>query len=124
MHLDFKLTLGRNTVEAAAAGITLDVNHAEAVAGILSDTLECGQGACIDHRLQVLGLLTQTLLVLAGLAYDFLKLGAFLGQHVFMVGHLLFGGLDVAGTVLDAAVIFADMLFGQFDFEGLEFHLL
>ena len=42
VHLDLHLALGGNAVEAAAAGIALNDNDAQTVAGVLADALKGG----------------------------------------------------------------------------------
>ena len=72
MHADFELLLRRYAVEAAAAGVTGDTNEAEAVAGVLADAFESGEGALVvDVSFKVFGLLTETLLVLTGFGSRF-----------------------------------------------------
>ena len=51
VHLDFHLLLWRDAVETSAAGITLDIYYAKAVAGIVADTLECFECALVDSGL-------------------------------------------------------------------------
>ena len=43
VHLDFHFALGRDAVEAAAAGVTLHVDNSESVVSVAADTFECFQ---------------------------------------------------------------------------------
>ena len=58
VHLDFELLLRGDAVEAAAAGVALDVDNTQAVAGIFADALEGIERIGVDFRLELLGLLT------------------------------------------------------------------
>lgn len=75
MHLDFELLLRGDAVEAAAAGVALDVNHTQTVAGIFADALEGIERIGVDFRLEFLGLLTEALLVLTGFGNNLLEFG-------------------------------------------------
>ena len=82
-HLDLGLLLRRDTVEAAAAGVTLDVDHSETVACVLADALECVEQTLVVKLLfEFLGVVAQVFLVLTGLVDDFVKLVALFGKNV------------------------------------------
>ena len=74
MHLDVELALWWNLIEAATAGITLYVDDAQAVAGILADALERREQAWLYLGLQVLYLDLQLLLFGTCLFHNFVKL--------------------------------------------------
>ena len=120
-HFDFELFLRRDAVEAAAAGVALYVDDTEAVAGVFADAFESGEGAGVDLGFEGEGFFSEAFFVLAGFGNDFVEFGAFFAEDVFAVAKAFLGGGDVAVALLDGAVILVDMLFGEFDFEGLEF---
>ena len=64
MHLDLKLLLRGNTVEATTTGVTLDVNDTETITCTLTYALEGGKCAGVDIGLEILSLLAQALFVL------------------------------------------------------------
>ena len=118
---DFELFLRRDAVEAATAGVTLDVDDAETVAGVLADAFEGLESAVVDARFDSFGFLAEGLFFLTGLADDFVELGFLFFEDVSVVGEFFFSSLYLSGFVLDGARVVVDMLFGQFDFERLEF---
>ena len=124
VHLDFELLLRGDTVEAAAAGVALDVNNTQTVAGIFADALEGIERIGVDFRLELLGLLTEALLVLTGFGNNLLELGTLFGEHVLGVLNALFGSLDFSRFVLDLARIVVDVFLAKLDFEGLELYFL
>ena len=120
MHLDLHLLLGRDAVEATTAGVTLNVDHAEAVAGVLADALEGGEGAgIVDAGLEVLGVGAEDLFILLGLGDDLLELLALVGEDVVAVGEVLLGRCDLGGLGVDLTGVLADAFFGELDLEGL-----
>ena len=124
VHLDLHLFLGRYAVEAAAACVALDIYDAEAVAGVFAYAFESCEGAGVYLRLKGFGLFAKTLFILLGLADDLLKFGALLAEYVLLIFELFLGSGDFSGFGVDYACIFVDMLFAEFDFEGLEFNFL
>ena len=74
MHLDIKLALGRNLIEATTTGVTLHVNDSQTVTGILTDTLERCEQTRLNLRLQVLHLSLQLLLLGTGLFHNLVEL--------------------------------------------------
>lgn len=120
VHLDLHLFLRRNAVEAASAGVTLDIDYAETVAGVLAYALECGECAGVDLWLKFFGVLAQTLFVLTCLVDDFVELGALLVEDVVAVDQSLLGRCYFGGLVVGGAGIFGYMLFGQLDLKRLE----
>lgn len=111
-HFDFELFLRRDAVETTTAGVALDVDDAEAVAGVFADALERGQGAGVDHRLEVFCLFAEALFVLAGFGDDFLKLGAFFVEDVVAVGEVFLDVGDFGCFLLDEAVELVDVFLG------------
>ena len=85
MHLDFKLTLGRNLIEAAATRLTLNSNDAKAIACILADTLESGKSIVVDERFESLSLGADSLLFLASLIHDLIKFLFLLFEDMLIV---------------------------------------
>ena len=73
--------MGRNLVEATTAGITLDIDDAETVTGVLANTLERGQQAWFNRSLKALGALAQLLFFGTGFSDDLIKF-AFLDVEV------------------------------------------
>ena len=124
VHLDFELLLRGDAVEAAAAGVALDVDNTQTVAGIFADALEGIERIGVDFRLELLGLLTEALLVLTGFGNNLLEFGTLFGEHVLGVLNALFGSLDFRRLVLDLARIVVDVFLAKLDFEGLELHFL
>ncbi len=98
---DFELLLGRDAVEASSAGVTLDVNHAEAVAGVFTDAFEGVEGVCVDFGFEVFGLLAEALFILACFRNDFFKLGFLFAKHVLVVGNFFFCGFYLGGLVFN-----------------------
>ena len=84
MHLDFELTLSRNTVEAPAAGVTLYSYDAETITRVLADTLESSESVIIHHLLKVFSLDKKVLLILLGLIDNILKF-FFLGLQNLLI---------------------------------------
>jgi len=121
VHLNFHLLLRRNAVEAAATCVTLHVNDAEAVACVAAQTLECREGAFDDFGLEGLSFLAQVFFFLAGFIHNFVEFVFLLVEYVFLVGEAFFGVADVGRLVVNRAVVVVDMLFGKFNFQGLEF---
>ncbi len=111
VHLDFHLLLWRNAVEAPAAGITLDIYYAKAVAGVVADTLECFECALVDSGLDFLCAHAEALFVLTGLGYDFIKLGLFLLEDMLAVGEFLLGSGDIGVARVDGTGEFVEVLF-------------
>ena len=111
MHADFKLTLRRNAVEAAAAGVTLHAYDAESVACVLADTLECGESIVVDKWLQSLCFLAYRLFFLTCLGYYFLEFLFLLLKDVLVVGEFFLVVLDFGYLCLDSAVGIANVLF-------------
>ena len=74
VHLDLHLALRRDAVEAAATSITLDIDDAKTIAGILADALEGIECALIDLRLKSESFGAEFLLVLFGLVDDLFEL--------------------------------------------------
>lgn len=108
VHLDFHLLLGRDAVEAAAAGVALDVDDAEAVAGVLADALEGGEGAwVVDAGFEVFGIGAEHFLVFLGLGDDFFELLTLVGKDVVAVNEALLGCGDVGCLGVDLAAILA-----------------
>ena len=125
VHLDFKLTLWRNLVEAAAAGLTLHGDDAQTVAGIIADTLEGFQCVLIiDILLKVDGFQTEILLLLLGLADDFFELALLLLQTLLLIGEVDLSLGYLLLLLVDFGESLADILLRQFDFKILEFLLL
>ena len=48
VHFYLHLSLGRDAVEATAAGVALHIHHAQTVAGVLADALEGCQQAGVE----------------------------------------------------------------------------
>ena len=57
VHLDFHLLLRRDAVEAAAAGVALDVDDTQTVACVLAYALERSESAGVNLRFESLRLL-------------------------------------------------------------------
>ena len=90
MHAYFHLFLGRDTVEAAATGIALDVHDTEAVTSIFADTLESCKCAFVYLGLKGFGLISQGVFFLARLGYNLGQFGLFLGKWDYSsYSHLL-----------------------------------
>ena len=53
VHLDFALALGRNLAEAATAGIAVDGDDGQAVAGLLADALIGREVSLVDELLHL-----------------------------------------------------------------------
>ena len=70
---DVELPLGRDFVEAAAAGVTLNGHHGQSVAGVLADAFEGTQQPGLDIKLDLLGTGLEFLLFNAGLLGDLLQ---------------------------------------------------
>ena len=71
---DVQLALGRDLVEATAAGITFHGYNGQTVAGIGADLGICGTQAFFDDAFQLLGFLLQDLFLFFGFGNDFFQL--------------------------------------------------
>ncbi len=120
VHLDLHLLLRRDAVEAASTGIALYVYDAETVAGVVTDALEGFECALVDARLYLLGLYAQTLFVLFGFRYDFVKLRFLFFKNVLAVGKTLFGSDNVVVFSVYGTGILVEVLFAKLDFKCLE----
>ena len=123
MHLDFKLTLRRDTVETAAACITLNSYDAQTVAGILADAFERCKSVIIDKRFESLSLFTDSFLLLTCFIYDLVELFLFLFEDMFIIGKLLFVVFDLLKLGLLFCLGFAYMLFSKFYFKSFKLFL-
>ena len=119
VHLDFHLALWRDTVEAASAGVSLNIDNAQSVARILAYALECGEQAWLNLHLELLGLVAQFLLVLLCLRDDFVQLALLLGKDVLAVGKMILGNLHVGMLLLNQALEIVDLLLGKLNVEVL-----
>ncbi len=124
MCADVDLLLGRNTVEATTAGITVDNHYAEAVACILADTFECSEGTLVDKRLEVFCACDEALFFRTCFADDIVEVGFFLVENMSLVCNLLVGVLNIGCAVADHTVDLADVFLSKLDFEGLIFDFL
>ena len=124
VHADFKLFLRWNAVETATAGITLDVDDAKTITGVLADALEGIESTGIDTRFECFCLFAETLFVLACLAHDFLKLAALFVENVSLILKLLIGECNLTCLVFDSVVIFVDVLLAELYFKSLKFDFL
>ena len=66
MHFDLHLLLRRDSVEATATCIALDINDTESVSGILADAFECCQSTGVNFRFESFSLFTQPFFILLG----------------------------------------------------------
>ena len=124
MHLDIELALWRNLVKATTTSITLHVDDAQTVAGILADALEAGEQTIFNLRLVFLGFRLQLLLFLTRLLHDFVELALLVGQcdqTVFLQCNSL---LQVVVTLIDANQSLFDFLLAELNLESLELYLL
>ena len=124
MHLDVKLTLRRNLIKAAAAGITLHVDDAQAITGVLTDALERGQKTRLDLGLQVLHLDLQLLLLGTCLFHNLVQLALFQVKGLTTVVDDFLVLRQLSLLLLNAEVSLLDLLVAEFDFQGLVFNLL
>ena len=124
VHLDFHLFLWRDAVEAAAAGVTLNVYDAETVACVLADALEGSQSALVNLRLDSLGLVAQVIFLGTCLGDNLVEFGFLFLKDVARVFQTFLCGCDISLLVLDGAAIFVDVFFGELDLEVLEFDFL
>lgn len=124
VHLDFDLLLRGNAVEAATAGVTVDDDDAETIAGILADTLECIESTVVDTGFERLGTTDEIFLFGAGFVDDIVEVGFLLGQNLSLVYDILLDRSDVGLAVVDFALDFANVLLAEFDFESLVFDFL
>ena len=60
-HLDIELSLRRDAVEATTARITLDIDHSQTVAGILTNTFESREQTGLNLVFEFFGLLSTSL---------------------------------------------------------------
>lgn len=126
VHLDFHLALGRDVAEAATAGVAVDGDYGQAVAGGAADALVASQVALVG-AFEVLFLLfalgQQALLVFLGLGDDGGELLTF-GDKVFLaVFTEQLGGFDVLLEFLDMGGAFFVFALAELYFEFLEFYL-
>ena len=115
MHLDLHLLLRRNAVEATSTGIALYIHNAETVACVVAYALKRFQGTLVDARLYLLGLYAQTLFILSGLRYYFVKLRLLFFKDVLAVGKTLFGRGNVAVLCVYGTGILVEVLFARLD---------
>ena len=124
MHLDVELTLRRNLIKAATAGIALHIDDAQTITGILADTLKRSQQARLDLSLQLMGFLAQSLFLHACLIHDLVQ---FALLHVEVTLFLLkhgSGAIQLHILLLDAALGLTDLLVAEFDLQRLELNFL
>ncbi len=124
MHLDFHLALGRDVAEAAAAGVAVDGDNGQTVAGGVADALVGRQVALVDVLLLFLRLLAQAFLVLLGFGDDGGQLLALRLELFGAVLHQLFGGGDVLLHLLHLGDTFLVLALAELDFEVLELDFL
>lgn len=124
VHLDFELTLGRYSVEAAAAGVALYCHDTETVAGVLANALEGIECIGVDKRLELFGLVEQAFLLLTCLGYYLLKLFALLGQDVLVVFEIFLSLLDFLLLDFGLLLCVVNLLLGKFYAESLIFDFL
>lgn len=119
VHLDFELLLWGDAVEATTASVTLDVNHAKAVASIFADALEGSECAWVNHWLERMSFFAKAFFVLTSFRNDFFEFSFFLNEDVFAVRELVLGCFDFGSALLDNSAKFHNMFFSEFDFELL-----
>ena len=124
MHLDFHLALGRDVAEAAAAGVAVDGDDGEAVAGGVADALVGGEVAVVDVLLLLLALFAEAFLVLLGFGDDGGQLLAFGVEVLGAVFDEGFGGGNVFLEFFDFGGTFFVFALAELDFEALELDFL
>lgn len=124
VHLDIELTLGRNLVEATAASITLHIDNAQAVAGILADALETGKKTRLNLCFQIAGLHLQHFLFLTGFLHDFIKFGLLLAECLGAVFNEFFALGEFLFLLLYLNECLTDFLVAELYFKILELYFL
>lgn len=109
MALDFDLFLRGNTVEATAAGVTVDNNDAEAVVHFVADALECREGALVDCRLEGFGASEKVLFFGACLADEVVEVGLLLFEELALVVNRGLDVFDFGVEVINLALVVTDI---------------
>ena len=124
MALDFDLFLRGNTVEATAAGVTVDNNDAEAVVYFVADALECCESALVDCRLEGFCSAEKILFFGACLADEVVEVGLLLFEELALVVNRGLDVFDFGVEVINLALVVTDIFFAELDFERLVFYFL
>lgn len=123
MHLDFKLALRRNTVEAATASASLHSHDAKTVSGIFADSLESGKGIIVDFLFKILCLGTNVFLLKSCLRYYFIEFLTFFHKYMLIVGKFFFSTNNFRSFLFLFCDGLADILFGEFYLKSFIFFL-
>ena len=120
MHLDFHLALGRYAVEATSTGITLNVDDAQTVAGILANALEGRQQTLVvELHLKLLSLVAELLLILLCFRYYLVQLTLLLIKNVLAVSKVVSCNVDIGMLLLNLAREIVDFLLSKLNVEVL-----
>ena len=120
---DVKLALGRNLVEAAAAGASPDRNYSQMVLGAVADPVVCDEHALVKFLGKIFLVSFELLFFHGSLGNDLLELG-FLVLEIQLAAFKLLAGIFEEGCLLgEKKVGLADVFLAGFLLELLELNL-
>ena len=110
MEGNVKLALGRDFAEAAAAGVTFNLDDGQAVVSVLADTLEGGQQALVDVGLDGFGLFEKFGFLFLGIGHDDIQFSFLVGENLFELVQFGFGFRDLVFSFCNFSLKFGFFL--------------